>query len=734
MTRACPTSVLLIAAALVCPAALTRAELEEGWILLQDGESNYGWTADAASGWSSQTGSLVMDGSIGGGFVRTKSPYTDFLLRFEVKTYSTLSNARLIVRANREGNPSETGYEVQLGNGGDSQWPFGSIIGQAKASAQLPVGSWISMEVEVNGTSMTVRSGVRTIATAQGILGQAGLIELASNRGGRLDVRGLRLKPLNVQTLFNGTDLSGWKSTGTQPKQPGKGLGKMFSGKGKPKEVRWTVASGLIHGDEGPGQLESVAPYGDFFFQADVRLNSKKNENKRHYGLMLRGDPGMLGTGYEVDLQPGEMGGVAALGEARKPAGAVNQFATVTVIAFERHFQVWVDGTPQTDVNDVRPEGTNPKKDARVAPGPISFYCAEDNSSIDIKNVKVIQLPKALGHVPVKKQLPGQPPPAGQPPAPAQQQTQQQPAQQPAGGSTTPPGYDAQMKLMQEQLAQQKMEKLKDDEKKEKVSSLLQQALQSPNPKEQVVLYDQILKLDPNNQVAFGARKDSQAKIDAENAKNASETQKKAQQDAEVAQKQETFQSNLDKAQSAFLSGNLAGADQALSAAEKVSPTDPRVQALRKALDGARGRTSSILGIAAIGGGAILLAALVWVFTVGRKKDPYLEIVDGLDKGKRFDIDQEVIRLGAIPEDGGVKNEVVLRDAERMVSRFHAQIFYKAGKLFVVDTGSSNGTFIDKKRIPAGKPLRLKNGSRVSFGGTCAVKIGFEKRSKEKRG
>ena len=189
----------------------------------------------------------------------------------------------------------------------------------------------------------------------------------------------------------------------------------------------------------------------------------------------------------------------------------------------------------------------------------------------------------------------------------------------------------------------------------------------------------------------------------------------------------------MDKAQTAFLAGNLVAADTALSAAEKVFPGNPQVVQIRQRLDAARGRATSIFTLGMTGLGAAVLAGLAWLFMARGQKDPYLEITVGLDKGKRFNIDQQVIKLGAIAEDGGQKNDIVLRDAERMVSRFHAEIHSQEGKLYVLDANSSNGTFVDKKRIPAGKPVLLAKGSRVSFGGTCAAKIGFEKRSKDKK-
>jgi pSer/pThr/pTyr-binding forkhead associated (FHA) protein len=113
------------------------------------------------------------------------------------------------------------------------------------------------------------------------------------------------------------------------------------------------------------------------------------------------------------------------------------------------------------------------------------------------------------------------------------------------------------------------------------------------------------------------------------------------------------------------------------------------------------------------------------------KKEPYLEVVDGLDKGKRYPLEQEVVRIGAIAEDGEAKNDIVLRDIDRMVSRFHCEIHRRQNKLFLVDVNSANGTYVDKRSIAPGKPVRLKKGSIMALGGSCTLRVGFEKKKKK---
>jgi len=438
--------------------------------------------------------------------------------------------------------------------------------------------------------------------------------------------------------------------------------------------------------------------------------------------LLIRGDAGQIGTGYEISIQSAATGGITALAPQRTAMGVAGEFAMLTVAAQNRRFQVWVDGTPVAVADDVRPEGPNPRKDARTTPGVVAFYTPEDRLEVEVRSARIADLPKALGHT-----RPGAPAVATPAPVPSASAA---PAATPA---PAPAGSTPQVDVLQQQIQTQQNDRAQQDQKQQKVSALLQQALRSKSPEEQVSLYDQILALDPNNQVAFNARKDAQTKIDAaaEKASQRAEVERKAS--GEQVHKQQQFAEAARNAQDAFLRGDLKGAGQALSVAEKIAPGDPAMQALRRAIDAARARRDSSLAIAGAGLLAVLVAGAAFFVKRRGKKAPYLEILSGLDKGKKFNIDQELLHLGAIEQDGGEKNDIVLRDAERMVSRFHAQILSRQGRLFLLDVGSANGTFLDKKRVSARKPYPLKNGSRVNFGGTCLVRIGYEKRSQGKK-
>src|SRR5208337_2808129 len=67
------------------------------------------------------------------------------------------------------------------------------------------------------------------------------------------------------------------------------------------------------------------------------------------------------------------------------------------------------------------------------------------------------------------------------------------------------------------------------------------------------------------------------------------------------------------------------------------------------------------------------------------------------------------------------ENTFQLHDAT--VSRRHAVISIDtAGKAWIMDLGSTNGTFVDGERVPLQTPVRIKDGSRIQLGSSTLLK------------
>jgi pSer/pThr/pTyr-binding forkhead associated (FHA) protein len=78
-------------------------------------------------------------------------------------------------------------------------------------------------------------------------------------------------------------------------------------------------------------------------------------------------------------------------------------------------------------------------------------------------------------------------------------------------------------------------------------------------------------------------------------------------------------------------------------------------------------------------------------------------------KGTEFALPDEV----TVGRAGGC---AVLLPDDTFVSQLHARVFRRDGTLFVEDLGSTNGTFLNGKKVTA--PVPVRKGDKVQFGRT----------------
>lgn len=83
-------------------------------------------------------------------------------------------------------------------------------------------------------------------------------------------------------------------------------------------------------------------------------------------------------------------------------------------------------------------------------------------------------------------------------------------------------------------------------------------------------------------------------------------------------------------------------------------------------------------------------------------------VIEGDKKGRTLDLSDEVI-IGRAE-----KCHLVLDDS--YVSQMHARIFTRDGAVLVEDLGSTNGTYVNRRRITS--PTELQRGDRVKIGKT----------------
>ncbi len=704
-------SLLLVATTLAAADnSVSKPEADDGWILLFDGDSLFGWTVQGGAPWHVVDGSLIPPAERG--YLRTNSAFADFILKFDFRGTNN-SDCSVSARAAIDGDPTDTGYQIKLGDTKPA-WPTGSIVNFFKAEAVHPAsGQWHNFEATFSGDHLSVKLDGRNVADGKNSRAKAGVIVFGCTKAAAAQFRNLKLKPLISKALFNGTDLSGWKAVGPPPpKKEGK-IKKLMGGGGKVKEAQWSVAAGAVHGQGGVGQLETTALYDDFVLQIALRVNAHKGDHA-HTAVFFRGDAGQLSTGYEVPVLneyrsgnrsqalPGSTGALKGLQTPRKVLGDDNQYLAETIAVYGRHIQIWIDGYPVNDYLDTRAEGTSTQREARTTAGTISLQSPDEKANLDFRNIRLAQMPKMLGKGPAEATA-VQPPPIAVPVAP--------PAQPGAPAMPAAPAVDPNQARIQA-----------------KVHALMDQALATSDPQQQANLYKQILEQDPNNQVAFMGLKDAQQKVDEANAKRAQQEAQQQQQSQTETEKQSAGETAKQKAETAFLAGDLDTAHTQIGIAQKSLSGDSGVHELAGRIESAlQARTRMRMLWGGIGVVALFGLITAWWKTRG-KKEAYLEVIDGLDKGKKYNLDKEVIHIGAVAEDGGNKNEIVVRDLERRISRFHCEIHQRHGKFFLLDCDSANGTKVDGKYAEPGKPVGVKSGARIELGGTCALRLGLEKK------
>lgn len=97
------------------------------------------------------------------------------------------------------------------------------------------------------------------------------------------------------------------------------------------------------------------------------------------------------------------------------------------------------------------------------------------------------------------------------------------------------------------------------------------------------------------------------------------------------------------------------------------------------------------------------------------KPSAVLYAISGSIQGRRFPIDKSMFRIGE-----NSRNDLTIPD-DTFVSGNHAYIRYDNGNLNLFDDQSTNGTFLNNKRLTA-QPYSLRVGDEIKIGG-CVFKV-----------
>jgi hypothetical protein len=357
---------------------LTPKEAAQGWLLLFDGETTFGW--DPAGQPKVQEGALSFSGDETVQ-AATTTAFRDYEVTFEYR----------IARGSKDARP------VKLLRDADTSFPL------------TVYDDWAQAVFTFNGGQTTGSVTFKDLgkdAFAQASVGskvESRHLAFEVPRGVKLSLRNVRLQPRSTTPLFNGKDLEGWKEV------PG-------------KKSKFNVTNeGWLSIKDGPGDLQTENQWADFVLQLECRING----DRLNSGVFFRCIPGQYQQGYEAQIQNGlakesktytveeydpkthelkdkkkvenwsadyGTGAIYRRVPARRPVARDREWFTLTVAAQGRHIATWVDGIQVVDWTDNRPDKDNARNGCRLEKGTISLQGHDPTTDLSFRNIRIADL------------------------------------------------------------------------------------------------------------------------------------------------------------------------------------------------------------------------------------------------------------------------------------------------------------------------------------------------------
>ncbi|MCC2672375.1 MAG: hypothetical protein K0Q72_4847 [Armatimonadetes bacterium] len=365
------------------PNTLTPKEVSDGWILLFDGKTSFGWAPRDSARWVATNGTLTPVRGSGKGVLSTTTEFADYHLKADVWIDET-ANSGVFLRCPTSGTVNGVNaYEVNVYDRHPS-WPSGSIYDVAKAASKVrTVGRWSTYEITARGNSFVVSVNGQTVANARDSRHPRGTVGLQYNGEGEVLFRNVKLQPLGAKPIFNGKDLSGWKEIPDR------------------KSVYSVTPEGYLNVKNGNGDLQTTAQYADFVLQLDVISNG----DHLNSGVFFRALPGQFWSGYESQIRnqwqgddrakPVDYGTGAIYNRqaARRVISSDREWFTKTIVAHGPHFAVWVNGIQVSDFTDTRPPNESGRQGYRGKPGVISLQGHDPTTDLSFRRIRIAELP-----------------------------------------------------------------------------------------------------------------------------------------------------------------------------------------------------------------------------------------------------------------------------------------------------------------------------------------------------
>ncbi|HOB74414.1 MAG TPA: DUF1080 domain-containing protein [Phycisphaerae bacterium] len=350
---------------------LPMEEASEGWILLFDGQTTFGWNIKGPA--RVTDGALVLGGS-SDVTAQTNSEFCCFDLTFQY--YTPAKGAVLVLNGQRVDLPPSE-----------------------KQRSWTQVAVHVEMQGEDRIISVAFPADDKP-TTAQDLPAQKGAartpITFQMPARGQLALRDIKLKPLAMKSLFNGKNLDGWYIV------PG-------------QKSKFTVTpKGELNIKDGGGEIQTEGQWADFILQLDVFSNGKSLNS----GIFFRALPRKFWQGYEAQIRnewdgyspdperakrkedrtkPHDIGtgGIYNRQPARKVVSNDKEWFTYTVLAHGNHIALWVNGYQTADYFDNDKDADTARKGRFLGKGAISLQGHDPTTDLSFRNIRLQELPPA---------------------------------------------------------------------------------------------------------------------------------------------------------------------------------------------------------------------------------------------------------------------------------------------------------------------------------------------------
>ncbi len=366
---------------------LTDSQKADGWLSLFDGHTLFGWesTSDEIN-WEVKDGAVTADsGPIG--VLMTTVPFTDYELVCEYRMEKG-GNSGLFLRTEfPSGDIATQCYEINIADEHPDGFTTGSLVNRAKLKSPVEsTDDWNEFRITLNGpNAKIVHNGEEVLNyTAENNVAATGRIGLQKNAG-KIEFRKVIVQPLNLTSIFNGKDLSGWREV-------------------PDSKSKFTVEENEIRVKDGQGFIETEKTYQDFIFQSQA-ISHADELNSGFFFRAMAGTEEAPSNGYEFQIHNGFEGdrshpnnaGTGAIfrrAEARYIVANDKEWFTATLIAYGPRIGCWVDGYHVVDWVDDRKTDPNPRRGQRLEGGHISIQGHDPTTDLSFKNLKIAEYPK----------------------------------------------------------------------------------------------------------------------------------------------------------------------------------------------------------------------------------------------------------------------------------------------------------------------------------------------------